>query len=140
MDEWYSGYCNLVSDVPAQCKGLAAAAANLANTAYTIGDNVINFSGGMGWRFVDEVHIDRTGGYLVDNEVDGRAVVYRHDRLKILAVAFRGTDGRENWYTNLNAAPTKCELEANGLCGWIHTGFNNLLWPQVNGSEPANRR
>ena len=85
--------------VPAECKGLAAAAAALSTTAYTIDEasiwssDEVDFPASLGWEFFDEVHIDQTQSVSIGNtDVDGRAVIYIHERLGILAVAFRGTE------------------------------------------------
>ena len=139
VQEWYTGYCNFVSSLPTRCKGFAAAAAALSDTAYSIDDDhiwsseEIAFPGSLGWRFFDEVHIDQTEPILVANEeVDGRAVLYANYRLGILAVAFRGTENIENMWANLDFLLSDCSLSVEP-CGRIHDGFNSLYKALRNG-------
>ena len=51
LNEWHSGYCNHVGAVPAECKGLAAAAAALSTTAYEEArQKVAKFVNAASWR------------------------------------------------------------------------------------------
>ena len=87
-------------------------------------------------EFIDEVHIDQTQSVSIGNtDVDGRAVIYIHERLGILAVAFRGTETGTwvpgmsetgtNWDTNYDKELIDCNLGENA-CGHLHKGFSDL--------------
>ena len=82
MDEWYRGDCNFDSVLADRCKGLAASAAALSNTSYSIDDRELwsssstPFPGLSDWTFIDDVRVDRADGIFGSSAVDGFVVLY----------------------------------------------------------------